>query len=69
MTNFEMLNAKIEETGISIVKLCDRAGIKRGTFYSRLNGIGEFTASEIEGITKVLKLTRKQRDDIFFCKS
>lgn len=69
MTDFEMLNAKIEETGMTIVKLCDRADIKRGTFYARMNGIGEFTASEIEGITRVLKLTRKQRDDIFFCKS
>lgn len=66
MTDFELLEEKIEEMGITIVKLCDRAEINRTTFYNRMNGIGEFTASEIDGLTKALRLTKKQRDDIFF---
>lgn len=67
MTDFEKLKEAITESGIPVSTIARRAGIERATFYNRLNGKSEFRASEIEGITKALRLTKKQRDDIFFC--
>ena len=42
--------------------------ISRETLYNRLNGVGEFTASEIVGLTYALKLTKHERDIIFLNK-
>ena len=68
MTDLRMLTHEIESSGLKVVTLCERAGIKRGTFYARMNGTGEFTASEIDGLSRALHLTKKRRDDIFFAK-
>lgn len=68
MTDLRMLTYEIESSGLKVVTLCERAGIKRGTFYARMNGTGEFTASEIDGLSRALHLTKKRRDDIFFAK-
>ena len=65
MVNIELLKDKIEDRGISIVKLSEKSGIDRATLYNRFNGKGEFTASEIVGITDALRLTRNERDSIF----
>lgn len=45
--------------------IAKKGGIARETLYNRLNGIGEFTASEIVGLSYALKLTKRQRDEIF----
>ena len=45
-----------------------RSGIPRVTLYNRMRGIGEFKASEIDGLTKTLRLSKAQRDAIFFAK-
>ena len=66
MTNFIKLREAIEESGKSMTRIAKDSGILRETLYNRLNGVGEFTASEIVGLTKCLRLTKKQRDDIFF---
>lgn len=68
MVNFEKLNDIVDASGMTVTSITKRAGMDRATYYNRLNGIGEFKASEIEGLTKALKLTNKQRDEIFFCK-
>lgn len=65
MVNIELLQEKIEESGMTMVAISRKSGIKRETLYNRLNGIGEFTASEISGLTKCLHLTRRERDGIF----
>lgn len=57
MTNFELLNKKIRERGLSMTELSRRTGILRGTLYNRLAGTGEFTASEIVALTKHLELS------------
>lgn len=48
--------------------LASNSGIERTTLYNRLAGIGEFTASEIDGLSRALRLTKPQRDAIFFAK-
>lgn len=65
MTDFVLLKKKINERGLSMTELSKRTGIVRATLYNRLAGIGEFTASEITALTRVLGLTNKERDQIF----
>lgn len=65
MTDIELLKSKIDESGMTMMAIAQKAGIVRETLYNRLNGIGEFTASEIVGLTKSLHLTSRERDDIF----
>ena len=66
MTNIELLKKKIKESGMTMVAIAEKTGILRETLYNRLNGEGEFKASEISALTTVLRLKRKERDEIFF---
>lgn len=65
LTDFEKLKKKIEESGMTMVALSEKTGILRETLYNRLNGKGEFHASEIVALSKALGLTKKERDAIF----
>lgn len=66
MVNIELLKQTVADSGMTVVSITNRAGIDRATYYNRLDGVGEFTASEIDGLTRALRLTKKQRDEIFF---
>lgn len=66
MTDRVMLQAKIRESGMTMTAISKKSGIKRATLYNRLNNKGEFTASEIVNLTAVLKLSKQERDKIFF---
>lgn len=66
--NIEALQEEIEQSGVSMTALAKNSDMKRVTLYNRLNGVGEFTASEIAGIAHALRLSNKQRDAIFFVK-
>lgn len=68
MTDLEELKAIIKDSGMTVVAISEKAGMVRETLYNRLAGKGEFTASEIVGLTSALHLTMKQRDRIFFAK-
>ena len=68
MTDFAMLKKKINESGMTMVAISKKTGILRETLYNRLNGIGDFTASEMLAISDTLHLTNKERDAIFFAK-
>lgn len=66
MTDFVLLNKAIEASGMPMTTIAARSGIKRETLYNRLKGIGEFTASEIVALTNTFRLTKEERDSIFF---
>ena len=66
MTNVELLRSILYESGMTVVAIAEKSGILRETLYNRMAGKGEFKASEIQALTQVLRLTRKERDDIFF---
>jgi len=68
MPDIEALKTKISESGIPMTTIAKRSGIVRETLYNRLSGIGEFTASEITGLTETLKLSKTEREKIFFSK-
>lgn len=66
MTNSELLKEKIEESGMTMVAIARKTGIKRETLYNKLSGKSEFTASEIVAMSKVLRLSVEEREAIFF---
>ena len=68
MANIEMLKNVIDDSGMTMVAISKKSGVKRETLYNRLAGIGEFTASEIVGLSKALKMTKTERDYIFLQK-
>ncbi len=65
MVDIELLKKTINDRGITIVKLSEKSNIERATLYNRLNNKGEFTASEIVGLSDALRLTKDERDSIF----
>lgn len=65
MADVELLQAKIDESGMTMVAIAKKSGIDRTTLYNRLKNVGEFTASEIVGLSTTLRLTKPERDKIF----
>lgn len=65
MVDIGRLKAIIKDSGMSMTAVALKSGIVRETLYNRLNGTGEFTASEICGLTRALNLSRSERDEIF----
>lgn len=64
MANVELLKEKISNSGMTVTAIADKSGILRETLYNRMKS-GNFYASEITALTKVLHLTREERDEIF----
>ena len=51
---------------MTMVAISQKSGILRETLYNRLNGKGEFNASEMVALSRVLNLSNSERDAIFF---
>lgn len=66
MTNTDILRNKIETLGMSITFVAQSLDMTREGFYNKLNNETEFKASEIVKLMKLLRLTNKERDIIFF---
>lgn len=66
MTNTELLSKEISDSGMTITAVAKKLGITREGFYKKLNNETEFKASEISSMQKILNLTNKKRDEIFF---
>lgn len=66
MVDIARLERAIKESGMTKTAIAEKAQISRVTFQNRLGGIGNFTADEIAGVTKALRLTKAERDQIFF---
>lgn len=65
ITNVERLREVITESGMSIVAISDKLNITREGFYKKMNGETEFKASEITALTRILRLSKSDRDKIF----
>ena len=66
MSDIALLKERISDSGMTMVSVAKRAEMGRVTLYNRLNGSGDFTASEIVGLTKALNLSKADREKIFF---
>ncbi len=65
MPNTIELQKRIKESGMTVTAISKKMGVNRATIYNRLNGRGEWTASEIVNISDVLRLTSEERVQIF----
>ncbi len=66
MVNFELLNKKIKNSGMTVVAVAEKSGILRATLYNKLNGSSDFKASEILKLSSALGLSVDERNNIFF---
>lgn len=66
MTNVKLLAETLEESGMKHVEIAALWGVSVPTYYKLKAGECEFTASMIEASRKAFKLTKAQRDAIFF---
>ena len=66
MINTKLLEKKISDSGMTMVSLAEKTGILRESLYNKLKGNTEFKASEISSLSKVLRLSNRERDAIFF---
>ena len=66
MVRMDLLQKAIDDSGMTMTSIAKKSNIERTTLYNRLAGVGEFKASEIDSLTKALRLTREERDIIFF---
>lgn len=65
MVDIDKLKEKISESGMMLKTISERSGITPPTLARRLKGEGDFTADEIVGLSKALKLKASERNDIF----
>lgn len=66
MTDTESLKLLIKNQGVSITRIAKALNISREGLYKKLNGETEFKASEIGAIRKLLRMTPREFDSIFF---
>ena len=66
MTNTLELEAAIARTGIKKEDLVKELNLSRMGLRNKIKGLTEFKASEIMKLTKLLHLTAKEREVIFF---
>lgn len=64
--NIDKLRDTIDKSGKTITHIASVLGITREGLYNKLNGEVEFKLSEVQLLTEDLRLTTKERDDIFF---
>ena len=57
MSNTKLLREAMQRSGMPITTIAKRAGMLRETLYNRLDGKGEFKASEIVGLSDTLSLS------------
>lgn len=69
MTNTELLNAKINESGIKRGAIAERLGLSRYGLAKKINGKNDFKSEEILTLCELLNIkTLTEREKIFFVK-
>ncbi|MFT4107705.1 MAG: XRE family transcriptional regulator [Lacrimispora sp.] len=66
MADIDLLRERMVSSGMTVTSIAKRAGMLRETLYNRLDPNADFKASEIAALTRVLKLSKSDRDRIFF---
>lgn len=65
MVDVNLLKEKIDESGMTMVAICEKTGILRQTMYNRLDDPA-FTVDEANALRKVLRLSKADVSKIFF---
>lgn len=69
MTNTIMLTKYIDESGYRKGHIASALGISSYGLMLKINNKSEFKASEIAKLCDLLKISKKDRDSIFFAKA
>ena len=64
--NLLLLKDKIKEINVPLSTIAEKMGISRQTLYLKLSGERYFKMSEANAISDILRLTNRERNDIFF---
>ncbi len=64
--NYYLLEMKMKEAGISVEIASKKIGVDPATFYRKKIGESDFYRREIQVLRKILNLTSKEVDEIFF---
>jgi len=64
--NYEKLRAAVRRSGLKQSFIAKEMGVSDQVIHNRLTGVAQFRLDEISSICRVLKLTKKERDAIFF---
>lgn len=66
MTDTVLLTSKIDESGYTYSEIAQELGITRQGLWKKIHNHSEFKQSEIEKITRLLKLDMEVNSKIFF---
>ena len=66
MVDYKKLNDKVKNSGLKKNYIAKKLGLTPYGLAKKLSGETEFKASEMAGISDVLKLTGEMREEIFF---
>lgn len=68
MINTELLRQKIDESGYRFSWIAKQLNLSPYGLRKKVDGENEFKVSEVSRICKLLNISDKERESIFFCK-
>ena len=69
MTNWELLERKIDESGLRRMYIYKQVGISRSGWNHKKKNNGDFSVNQITALCEVLHITRlSEKEQIFFAK-
>ena len=66
MVNTQLLDKKIEDSGLYIKFIVEKIGLSRNGFDKKRKGKTPFRVAEIYVLSDLLKLSESEKHDIFF---
>lgn len=66
MLSVKELKAEIVRNGETVKSVALKLGMDRGTFYRKMNGVSDFTRTDIQKLVKMLRLSSEDTMRIFF---
>jgi hypothetical protein len=66
MTDTKQLRERLDQSGLTRTFIAGSLGVTENKLEKKINNELEFKASEIYAITKLLNLTSRECDEIFF---
>ena len=66
MVNTVLLRTKVKDSGLKYKYVAKKMDISTYALQLKIDGKNEFLVSEVESLCKMLGLTNKEKDNIFF---
>ena len=64
--NTELLDKKIEESGLKVSFIIEKLGLSHNGFYKKKNGVTPFRASEVYVLCDLLRITDEGEKKLIF---